>query len=35
MRKPNIISEFILDIPDELLEEKNNDFGIKAVFIDY
>lgn len=35
MRRPNIVSEFIMDIPDELVEEKDNDFGIKAVFIDY
>lgn len=35
MRRPNVVSEFIMDIPDELIEEKDNDFGIKAVFIDY
>ena len=35
MRRPNIVSEFVMDIPDELIEEKENDFGIKAVFIDY
>jgi DNA helicase II / ATP-dependent DNA helicase PcrA len=35
MRKPNIVSEFVTDIPGELIEQKDNNFGIKAVFIDY
>jgi DNA helicase II / ATP-dependent DNA helicase PcrA len=35
MRRPNIVSEFVTDIPDELIEEKENNFGVKAVFIDF
>lgn len=35
MRRANVISEFILDIPEELTEEKENNLGVKAVFIDF
>jgi len=34
-KKYNLESEFIADIPEELLERSNTNMGIKSVFIDY
>lgn len=34
-KKYNLESEFITDIPEELLERSNTNMGIKSIFIDY